>query len=347
MALGLTDMMLRRRLASGALVMARPGVYVLPGHTFTPQMLLRAATYALPGVVSHESAAEIHDLPYVPRGMAVISVPHRTTNRFPEVVLHQSTDLFPHHIEEIDGLRITTVPRTIFDLASRLRPRRIRMLVEQAVVERKCALDELTTIKDELARRGRPGSASFREVLCEIGPGVALSESALELAGMGLIRDAGLPEPHQQLELPWRDTRRRSRGHGLSGGAADHRTRWKALAQPNRDVGDGPQAGPGGTARRLEGVPVHLEPVGGHSGRLHRQRRLWPLRSRAPPKAFTHRVCLAEGWRRWQRVELQAITYRSDMPEPQVRRLIRLFTPTGGRSGGDGRGHRAARAAGR
>ena len=206
MALGLTDMMLRRRLASGALVMARPGVYVLPGHTFTPQMLLRAATYALPGVVSHESAAEIHDLPYVPRGMAVISVPHRTTNRFPEVVLHQSTDLFPHHIEEIDGLRITTVPRTIFDLASRLRPRRIRMLVEQAVVERKCALDELTTIKDELARRGRPGSASFREVLCEIGPGVALSESALELAGMGLIRDAGLPEPHQQLELPWRDT---------------------------------------------------------------------------------------------------------------------------------------------
>ncbi len=207
MALGLTEMMLHRRLASGALVMARPGVYLLPGHTFTPEMLLRAATYALPGVVSHESAAEIHDLPYVARGMTVISVPHRTTNRFPEVVLHQSTDLFAHHIEEIDGLRITTVPRTIFDLASRLRPRRIRMLAEQVVVERKCTLDELTTVMDELARRGRPGSASFRKVLCEIGPGVALSESALELAGMSLLRDAGLPEPQQQLRLPWRETR--------------------------------------------------------------------------------------------------------------------------------------------
>jgi predicted transcriptional regulator of viral defense system len=207
MALGMTDTMLHRRLASGALVTARPGVYVLPGHTFTPEMLIRAASYALPGVVSHESAAEIHDLPYVPRGLAVISVPHRTTNRFPEIVVHQSTDLFPHHIEEIDGMRITTVPRTIFDLASRLRLRRVRMIVEQAVVEQKCTLDDLATIKDELARRGRPGSALFRKVLCEIGPGVALSESALELAGMRLLRDAGLPEPRQQLGLPWRDTR--------------------------------------------------------------------------------------------------------------------------------------------
>ncbi|CAN5426125.1 MAG: type IV toxin-antitoxin system AbiEi family antitoxin domain-containing protein [Acidimicrobiia bacterium] len=207
LALGLTATMLHGRLGSGALVRARPGVYLLPGHPFTRIALLQAATEALTAVVSHESAAETHELPYATRGLVVVTVPIRTTHTYPDVTVHQSTDLLLHHIEEVDGLRVTTVPRTIFDLASRLRRRRLRMLIEQAVIERRCSWDDLVEIGGELIRRGRPGSRSFRSVMSEIGPGLARAESVLEMLAVTLLADTGLPSPVQQYPFPWREVR--------------------------------------------------------------------------------------------------------------------------------------------
>jgi hypothetical protein len=207
LAIGLTSRMLNRRLASGALVAVKPGIYMLPGNVFSLRARLEAATTALPAVVSHQSAAEVHHLPYVLRGCAVVSVPHRLTHSFPEVTVHQSTDLHADFVEIVNGLPVTTIPRTIFDLAAGMRPQRLRMLIEQSVVERLCTLDGLVETGERLARRGRPGSAVFRTVLNDIGPGLALSESALEVRAMNLIREAGLPTPVQQYPIPWREAR--------------------------------------------------------------------------------------------------------------------------------------------
>jgi Transcriptional regulator, AbiEi antitoxin/Protein of unknown function (DUF559) len=207
LAVGLTPRMLSRRLASGALVVVKPGVYVLPGNVLSPRLLLQAATSALPAVVSHESAAAIHGLPYVARGLLVVTVPHRMTHFYPEITVHQSTDLHAEFVEEVDGLRVTTVPRTIFDLAASMRPQRLRMLIEQSVIDRSCTLDGLAAVGDRLARRGRPGSAIFRTVLNEIGPGLAQSESVLEVRAIALLREAGLPDPVQQYPIPWREAR--------------------------------------------------------------------------------------------------------------------------------------------
>jgi len=204
-AVGLTRSMVQRRIVSGALIKASPGVYLLPGHAYTLRSVLRAVTAALPAVVSHESAAETHDLPYVKRGLVVVTVPIRTTHTFPGVVVHQSTDVLPHHITEVGGLRVTNVPRTIFDLAARMRGRRLQMLIEQAVVERRCSWEDLVGVRDELARRGRPGSTLFRTVMSGIGPGLAVAESALEVRGLSLLEDGGMPEPVQQFPFPWRE----------------------------------------------------------------------------------------------------------------------------------------------
>ena len=81
------------------------------------------------------------------------------------------------------------------------------MLIEQSVIERHCTLDGLVETSERLARRGRPGSAVFRTVLNDIGPGLALSESALEVRAMNLLREAGLPTPVQQYPIPWREAR--------------------------------------------------------------------------------------------------------------------------------------------
>ncbi|MDQ3782028.1 MAG: endonuclease domain-containing protein [Actinomycetota bacterium] len=207
LALGMTDSMLHRRLSGGALTQARPGVYLLPGHAYSSTAHLHAVTSSLTAAVSHEAAAEIHGLPFVARGMLVVTVPTRTTHSYPDVLVHQSTDLLVDHTERIAGLRVTTVPRTIFDLASRLRRSRLQMLIEQAIIDRRCSWNDLVDIGEQLGRRGRPGSTSFRLVMEHIGPGLAKAESALEVRALTVLSEAGLPIPQQQYPLPWRDAR--------------------------------------------------------------------------------------------------------------------------------------------
>ncbi|MGH8875223.1 MAG: endonuclease domain-containing protein, partial [Acidimicrobiia bacterium] len=92
-------------------------------------------------------------------------------------------------------------------LAPVLGPRHLRSLVQHCLIQRLCKWTELEETLTKLARRGRPGSKPFRDVLTEIGPGVALSESVLELLAYELLICHGLPEPVRQHPLPWRDTR--------------------------------------------------------------------------------------------------------------------------------------------
>ena len=89
-----------------------PGLFLIPGFEPSLRGRLLAATAALGAVVSHESAGELHDLPGVPPGMAVVTVRTRTTNRFPDVQVHQTTDLNASHVIELEGLPVTDVVRT-------------------------------------------------------------------------------------------------------------------------------------------------------------------------------------------------------------------------------------------
>ena len=52
----------------------KPGLYLVSGYFPSIRGLLVAATATLGAVVSHESAAEFHDLPGTPRGLAVVTV---------------------------------------------------------------------------------------------------------------------------------------------------------------------------------------------------------------------------------------------------------------------------------
>jgi len=70
---------------------------------------------------------------------------------------------------------------------------------------RRCLWEDLVGVRDELARRGRPGSTLFRTVMSGIGPGLAVAESALEVRGLSLLEDGGMPEPVQQYPFPWRE----------------------------------------------------------------------------------------------------------------------------------------------
>ncbi|HKZ18583.1 MAG TPA: DUF559 domain-containing protein [Acidimicrobiia bacterium] len=167
-----------------------------------------AATVTLGAVVSHESAAELHNLPGVQRGMAVVTVPTRKTNRFPDVVVHQSTDLTNAQVVEKDGLAVTSVVRTAIDLAAKRRPRVIGRIVDHAVVRGDTSIEEIVEAVGALARHGKPGMQTMHKVLeMRAGEGF-MGESELEMHGLRLLREWGFPDPNLQYPLPWRSSRK-------------------------------------------------------------------------------------------------------------------------------------------
>ncbi|MGH9053818.1 MAG: DUF559 domain-containing protein [Acidimicrobiia bacterium] len=203
LALGMTDRMVEFRLRAGLWDRVVPGVYGLPGRVKDRRSSLAAATLALPGaVVSHESAGIVHQLPGVPH-VAAVTVAYRTTHSFPGVVVHQSTDLTPADIVTHDRLRVTSLSRTILDLARVLRRERLERVVDHCLTARRVDIAVLRTQLDSVARRGKPGIRLLRAVLDERGPGYVAPESELERLAMEVLTTGGLPEPERQVTLLW------------------------------------------------------------------------------------------------------------------------------------------------
>lgn len=170
---------------------------------------LRSAVAALPdAVVSHEAAAEIHAIPSVTRGRAVVTVHTRTTHQFADVTVHRNHDLNPTHITHIKGLPVTNPARTVVDLASILGRRHIASIIDDLLTAKKLALGDLAATAEEVLRRGKPGSTALRELLEERGDGPEANASRLERTGYRVLRDAGLPEPRLEFPTPWDPQRR-------------------------------------------------------------------------------------------------------------------------------------------
>ena len=203
LALGATNGLIYRRLDAGIWTRLESGTYLVFGQA-SRQARLAAATFHLPAVVSHQSAGCAHRLDIAEPAIPVVTIPHRFSNRFPGIALHESTDLEANHIVEVDGLPTTTVSRTLFDLGSVLGPTAHGRLVERSLVQRQVTLAGLSSILSQIGRRGRPGTKNMRRMLESLGVGYVATESELERRMIQLLTEAGLPLPNSQVELAWR-----------------------------------------------------------------------------------------------------------------------------------------------
>jgi hypothetical protein len=106
--------------------------------------------------------------------------------------VHQS-QLPPDEITTHAGIPVTTVPRTLFDLAAVLPERQLERALNEAEVLRRW--DELSL--DRLLRRypGRKGSSAVRAVLDKRRAGATVTKSDLEEQFLALVDAAGLPRP--------------------------------------------------------------------------------------------------------------------------------------------------------
>lgn len=205
---GASSSTITRRLQDGRLLPALPGVYVVAGAppSIAQRWWIGLLATSLDAVLSFETAARIHGISTVSAdGPTVLTVRHSGWQRLPEVVVHQINDLSPAHVTEHEGLPVTTIPRTLVDLAAIWRRGRLRMAVEDAVAAKRTTDADIGRCLRSVARRGKPGVRNLTAVLDDRGPGTAPPASQLERDFFDLVRRSALPEPRRQYPLPRRD----------------------------------------------------------------------------------------------------------------------------------------------
>ena len=105
----------------------------------------------------------------------------------------QTRDLPPRDRTKIDGIPVTSISRTLLDLAEVLSGTQLRRAYEQA--ERLRILD-LRAIHEVLGRaNGRRGAAALRALASYDATSAVETRSELELRFLDLVREAGLPVP--------------------------------------------------------------------------------------------------------------------------------------------------------
>lgn len=192
---GLSTAAVHARASVGRLHRVHHGVYAV-GHT---RLTLRGRWMAavLAGgegaVLSHRAALALWDLRPTPSGPIDIAVVAGGRRARKGLRVHCVSALPPADRARVDGIPVTSVPRTLLDYATRMRPQWLRLAVEEA--ERRDLLDG-RALDQLLARhRGRAGTAALREAVNQVNGGPAWSRSELERRFLALVRNAGLREP--------------------------------------------------------------------------------------------------------------------------------------------------------
>ncbi|MGZ4683499.1 MAG: hypothetical protein ACXV8G_13655, partial [Acidimicrobiales bacterium] len=143
-----------------------------------------AALWGLPGFrVEPVHVVRDRDIHLRPTGLAVV---------------HTTRDLRPQHVAIVDGARVTTPLRTIFDLAGTLHPGRTERLLDNAAGRGLCTYAGLHRMLDGFGGRGRAGVQLLRELAADRPPDARPPESGLEArVNQILLRDGQRPLERQ------------------------------------------------------------------------------------------------------------------------------------------------------
>ncbi|MEV6906959.1 type IV toxin-antitoxin system AbiEi family antitoxin domain-containing protein [Amycolatopsis sp. NPDC051071] len=138
------------------------------------------------GVVSHESAARLHGLGELVNDRIVLTTPRRRTSRDPDIRFRTAT-LTAGDVTLVDGLPVTTAPRTIRDLLDQhIDGSHVGTIILEAVEANLVRLDELAE---------RIGPYALRYGIRRPGDGEALLEQLLAKVGTTVTRLAHRPAP--------------------------------------------------------------------------------------------------------------------------------------------------------
>lgn len=200
--LGVGPRAIEHRVACGRLHRVHRGVYAVGHARLSPRGRLMGAVLAAgPGAFAgRRSAAPLWDLPAPAARGIEVTVPRARRAR-PGLTL-RAAFLPADERTILDGIPVTTVPRTLLDLAAVVAPHQLERAVNDA--ERRRLTDPLSL--EALASRypGRRGVAAVRALLAARRIGLSVTRSELESRFLVVLDSAGLPRPVGNTFLPIR-----------------------------------------------------------------------------------------------------------------------------------------------
>ena len=198
--LGVTEHERAHRLETGLWIQVHEGAFRIAGAPPTLRGDLLAASWAggNRAVVSHRSGAFLHDLPGKRDDVVELTCPRWRRARHEGLIVHESLALPDRDITFVDGIPVTTVERTIFDLCSIYRHRTIDMAIDNALRRELASFDSLVATLRRLGHRGVKGTALLRSLLAVRDPLRAPTESERESMLIDVLLAHGLPEPTRQ-----------------------------------------------------------------------------------------------------------------------------------------------------
>ena len=187
--LGLKPSLVRRLLHQRALIEPAPGVLVIVGSKATWRQELAVASLCCreAGAIGFESAAALHGTDGYCEGPRAVLLP--APRRFPIVGVRTHVGPFDLlDLTVVDGIRCTTVERTLCDLGSVSSAHQVRMAFEWYWRTFR-DLAPLQAAVDRLHRPGQHGTRAMQELLVEARLKGVPTESALEVRLEAIIGD--------------------------------------------------------------------------------------------------------------------------------------------------------------
>jgi hypothetical protein len=171
---------------------------------------MAAVLAARPAVASHFSAGWLWGLLRKQPGTIHVTTPTARRSKRPFVV--HFADLPVRDRTELRGIPVTSLARTLLDLAPTLSPLRLERVLERS---EELELFDLAALEEILGRAGgHHGAARLRAALAIYRAEPAFVRSRLERRFLGLVRQAGLPTPAMnfnvagyELDAYWADER--------------------------------------------------------------------------------------------------------------------------------------------
>jgi very-short-patch-repair endonuclease/predicted transcriptional regulator of viral defense system len=197
-ALGLARGGIAWRLKHERLHVLYRGAYAV-GHTAVSRegRWMAAVLAAGPGaVLSHRSAGACLDLLGSERAWIDVSVSRQRSSR-PGVRVHH-TKLKSDEVTSVNGIPVTTVARTLLDLAAVVSRPRLERALERAEALRLADRTPLTALLERYPRR--QGTRALREIL-DRGVSPTLTRSELEDRFLALVEGRRLPRPRVNVRI--------------------------------------------------------------------------------------------------------------------------------------------------
>jgi hypothetical protein len=201
-SLGMTHRMIASAVKSGRWRRHGRDIFILDGASESFRQLAASAS-ARQAVCSHRCAAALYGLDGVKankieivttRPFKLMGLPH-------SVIVHRTCHLPDDHISEHEGVALTSVGRTLLDLAGVSGYDVMRRATMSAVDKGLTSPEQLIGQLRCCAQMGRPGSAAFRRFLLEMDWDLDPSDSDLEDLAFSLIVEAGCPRPKRLFKV--------------------------------------------------------------------------------------------------------------------------------------------------